>query len=71
MYRNKARFPFKRNRLRWQAANYDCHCFNRAFLLAGAFAFLAVFVYAMHATQAISFEWKSGLKLGAADFAVI
>ena len=24
-------------------------------------AFLAVFVYATHATQAIAFEWKSGL----------
>ena len=45
----KARFPFKRNRLRcvnenhkkrkrlrWQAANHGCHCFDRAFLLAGA-----------------------------------
>ena len=46
------RFPFKRNRLRcvrcenenrkkrkrlrWQAANHGCHCFDRAFLLAGA-----------------------------------
>jgi len=26
----------KRKRLRWQAANHGCHCFNRAFLLAGA-----------------------------------
>jgi len=66
----KARFPFKRNRLRWQAANYGCHCFDRAFLLAGAcvccvnaLAFLAVFVYATHATQAIAFEWKPGLTL--------
>ena len=48
----KARFPFKHNRLRcvrcvnenrkkrkrlrWQAANHGCHCFDRAFLLAGA-----------------------------------
>jgi len=48
----KARFPFKRNclrcvccvnenrkkrkRLHWQAANHGCHCFDRAFLLAGA-----------------------------------
>ena len=48
----QARFPFKRNRLRcvrcvnenrkkckrlrWQAANHGCHCFKRAFLLAGA-----------------------------------
>jgi len=50
----KARFPFKRNRLRcvrcvrcvnenrkkrkrlrWQAANHGCHCFDRVFLLAG------------------------------------
>ena len=47
----RARFPFKRNRLRcvrcvnenrkkrkrsrWQAANHGCHCFDRAFLLAG------------------------------------
>jgi len=27
-----------------------------------ALAFLAVFVYAAHATQAIAFEWKPGLK---------
>ena len=48
----QARFPFKRNRLRcvrcvnenrkkrkrllWQAANHGCHCFDWAFLLAGA-----------------------------------
>ena len=49
-----------RKRLRWQAANNGCHCFDRAFLLAGACVCcaLAVFVYA---TQAISFEWKPGL----------
>jgi len=28
-----------------------------------ALAFLAVFVYATHATQAIAFEWKPGLSL--------
>ena len=28
-----------------------------------ALAFLAVFVYATHATQAIAFEWKLGLTL--------
>jgi len=28
-----------------------------------ALAFLAVFVYATHATQAIAFEWKPGLTL--------
>jgi len=27
-----------------------------------ALAFLAVFVYATHATQAIAFEWKPGFK---------
>ena len=43
---NKARFPFKRNRLPTQAL-----------------AFLAVFVYATHATQPIAFEWKPGLTL--------
>ena len=32
----EAQFPFKRNRLRWQAANHGCHCFVRTFLLAGA-----------------------------------
>ena len=58
----------KRKRLRWQAANHGCHCFDRAFLLAGACvccvkAFLAVFVYATHATQAIALEWKPGLRL--------
>ena len=70
---SKARCPFKRNRLRkrnrkkrkrlrWQAANHGCHCFDGAFLLAGgeALAFLVVFVYATHATQAIAFEWKPG-----------
>jgi len=46
---SEAWFPFKLNRLRcvkenrkkrkrlcWQAANHGCHCFDRAFLLAGA-----------------------------------
>ena len=28
-----------------------------------ALAFLAVFVYATHATQAIAFEWKPGFRL--------
>ena len=27
----------KRKRLRWQAANHGCHCFDRTFLLAGAY----------------------------------
>ena len=55
VYCSKSRFPFKRNRLRcvrcvienrkkrkrlrWQAANHGCHCFDRAFLLAGACVF--------------------------------
>jgi len=43
----------KCKRLRWQAANHGCHCFDRAFLLAG--------VYATHATQAIAFKWKPSL----------
>ena len=44
--KKSARFPFKRNRLRCvtenrkkrkrQAVNHGCHCFDRAFLLAGA-----------------------------------
>jgi len=81
-FNSKARFQFKRNRLRcvnenrkrlrWQAANHGCHRFDQAFLLAGAcvcfvntqaLAFLAVFVYVTHATQAIAFEWKPGLTL--------
>ena len=61
MLQCKARFPFKRNRLRyvrcvnenrkkckrlrWQAANHGCHCFDEAFLLAGA-----------------PMEWKPGLR---------
>ena len=65
----KARFPFKRNRLRCvrcvnenrkkrkrlQAANHGCHCFDRAFLLAGAC------VCCVKPTQALAFEWKPGL----------
>ena len=60
----QARFPFKRNplrcvrcvnenrkkrkRLRWQAANHGCHCFDRAFLLTGA----CVCCVKFHATNA-------------------
>jgi len=49
---HQARFPLKRNRLRcinenrkkrkrlrWKAANHGCHCFDRAFLLVGAYAY--------------------------------
>jgi len=38
---------------------------NHDWLLANAkaLAFLAVFVYATHATQAIAFKWKPGLRL--------
>jgi len=32
-----------------------------------ALAFLAVFVYATHATQAIAFEWKPGFTLVSVD----
>jgi len=51
------------------ATMIGCHCFDRAFLLAGACVCcvknLAVFVYAYyatHATQAIAFEWKPGFR---------
>ena len=67
-YWSKARFPFKRNRLHcvnenrkkrkrlcWQAANHGCHCFDTAFLLAGATQRTR-----MRLTQAIAFEWKPG-----------
>ena len=39
---------------------------NHDWLLAPtqALAFLAVFVYATHATQAIAFEWKLGFTYG-------
>ena len=58
----EARFPFKRNRLRcvnenrkkrkrlrWQAANRGCHCFDRLSIPIG-WRLLAVFIYATHAT---------------------
>jgi len=35
-----------------------------------ALAFLAVFVYATHATQAIAFEWKPGFSEKASDISV-
>jgi len=37
-------------------------------LPAQALAFLAVFVYATHATQAIAFEWKPGLRVSAVKY---
>jgi len=46
----------KRKRLRWQAANHGCHCFDRAFLLAGACLRFLRFSFA--------FEWKPGFKHG-------
>ena len=62
----------KRKRLRWQSRNkrkrqpigmLGRSSGNHDWLLvnASACAFLAVFVYATHAKQAIAFEWKSGL----------
>ena len=39
-------------------------------LLTQTLAFLAVFVYATHATQAIAFEWKPGFRLFTARFCV-
>ena len=65
----------KRKPQETQAANYGCHCFDRAFLLAGAcvccvnclptqaLAFRAVFFYATHKTQAIAFEYEPGFRL--------
>ena len=38
-----------------------CYELNRKPQETQALAFLAVFVYATHATQAIAFEWKPGL----------
>ena len=37
---------------------------------SGNHAFLAVFVYATHATQAIVFEWKPGFTVGRSVFIV-
>ena len=67
----KAQFTFKRNRLhcvrcvnenrkkrkrlRWQAVNHGCHCFDRAFLLS------ANRNARSKQWQAIAFEWKPGL----------
>jgi len=48
----------KCKRLRWQAANHGCHCFDRAFLLTGACVCCV-----KHATQAIAFEWKPGFSM--------
>ena len=61
---SQARFPFKpnrlrcvrcvnenrkkRKRLRWQATNHGCHCFDRAFLLAGACVCCVKFSRNMH-----------------------
>ena len=53
----KARFPFKRNRLRWQAANHGCHCFERAFLLAAALAFVAWNFHATNARSSGNHDW--------------
>ena len=63
----------KRKRLRWQAANHGCHCFDRALLLAGACVYwvqqtpigmlgeaVATMIGCLP-TQAIAFEWKLGL----------
>jgi len=44
----------KRKRLRWQAANHGCHCFDRASY------WLHFHLNATHATQAIAFGWKPG-----------
>ena len=50
----------KRKRLRWQAANHGCHCFNRAFLLAGAC--VCCVKYARNARNASDCVWmETGL----------
>jgi len=57
----------KRKRLRWQAANHGCHCFDRASyrLQAAADRMLGRLAWfpskRTHATQAIAFGWKPGL----------
>jgi len=60
----------KRKRLRWQAANHGCHCFDRAFLLAVACVCCVKFSRNKRkrqpigiAIQAIAFEWKPGFRL--------
>ena len=56
----------KRKRLRWQAANHGCHCFDQAFLLAGACVCCVncqrkrLRFLRFSFTQAIAFEWKPG-----------
>ena len=42
------------------ASQYEC---SVEAVATQALAFLAVFVYATHATQAIAFEWKPGFTL--------
>ena len=68
---SKARFPFKRNRLRCVRCvneNRKNRSVEAVATMIGclptqALAFLAVFVYATHAMQAIAFEWKPGLSV--------
>ena len=43
----------KRKRLRWQAANHVCHFFDRVSYWL---------LHATHATQAIAFGWKPGIR---------
>jgi len=55
----------------WQAANHGCHCFDRAFLLAGACVCCvkctcvscAFRLLNARNASAIAFEWKPGLTL--------
>jgi len=50
----QARFPSKRNRLRWQAANHGCHCF----LLAASSVEAVATMIGCLPTQAIAFGWN-------------
>jgi len=54
---HQARFPFKRNRLRC------VRCVNENRKKRKRLRFFAVFIYATHATQAIAFERKPGIRL--------
>jgi len=57
----------RENATNTSASQYECSDEAVATMIGclptQALAFLAVFVYATHATQAIAFEWKPGLTL--------
>ena len=45
-------------------AAFACAVLSLVSIQMQSLAFLAVFVYATHATQAIAFEWKPGFSVG-------